>query len=49
MGGRLVEHLLQGRAPGLDKVALESADSLLLGGRRHHHTGIIGVQRIVQP
>jgi hypothetical protein len=45
----LVHHLLQRRAPALDKTAVEPAYGLLLRRRRHHDARVVAVQRVVQP
>ncbi len=49
MGSSLVEHLLQGRTPSLDKVTVEPADCLLIRGRWNNAARAISMKSIVQP
>jgi hypothetical protein len=49
MGGNLVQHLLKRSTSALNEVAIEATDGLLLRGRRNDITGVVPMQRVVQP
>jgi len=49
VGGGLVDHLLQSCSAGLDKVAIEPANGLLVGRRWDNNTGIISLEGGVKP
>jgi hypothetical protein len=49
VGGHLVQHFLQGGAPGLDKPRIKTANGLLLGWGWDYDAGVISVERVVEP
>jgi len=45
----LVEHLLQSSSSALNKVAIETTDSLLLRRRWNHNSRVVAVKSSVKP
>ena len=45
----LVQHALQRCSSRLDEIGIETTNGLLLRGRRHNHTGVAVMHRVIQP